>query len=434
MNSIWKATTTAPHFPTQEGDVKTDVLIVGGGMAGILCAHMLEEAGASYVLVEADTVGGGVTGNTTAKITLQHGLLYDRLIRTVGTEKAHLYLDANRQALERYNALCNAVPCDFEKKDSFVYSVNDRKALEDELAALERLGCPVTFAERLPLPFSVAGAVRIPEQAQFHPLKFLYGIAKNLNILEHTKVLELSPDGARTNRGEIAAKSIIIATHFPILNKHGGYFLKLYQHRSYVLALEGAPDVDGMYVDEAQKGLSFRNHGNVLLLGGGSHRTGKKGGNWNELAGFARRHYPMAREVCRYAAQDCMSLDGIPYIGQYSKGTPDLYVATGFNKWGMTSSMVAAMMLTARILGKKTPYDALFSPDRSILHPQLLRNAGESLLGLLTPTAPRCPHLGCALHWNPHEHSWDCSCHGSRFAEDGQRIDNPATDDIKKPR
>ena len=222
---------------------------------------------------------------------------------------------------------------------------------------------------------------------------------------------------------------IIIATHFPILNKHGGYFLKLYQHRSYVLALKGAPVPGGMIIDEDKKGLSFRSWGEQLLLGGGSHRTGKRGGGWRELEAFARQHYPSAQITARWATQDCMTLDGVPYIGRYARSTPDLYVAAGFNKWGMTSSMAAALALTRMVQGKATPYASLFDPARTMLRPQLLANAAESTAGLLTPTVPRCPHLGCALKYNPAELSWDCPCHGSRFGEDGSLLDNPATDD-----
>ena len=199
-----------------------------------------------------------------------------------------------------------------------------------------------------------------------------------------------------------------------------------------MLALENAPELKGIYVDEAEMGLSFRRCGEWLLLGGGSHRTGKKGGGWRELEAFARRYYPDAREVCRWATQDCMTLDGIPYIGSYAKHTPHLYVATGFNKWGMTSAMVAADLLADRVLGKANPFEKVFSPNRTILRPQLAVNAAESIVGLLTPTVPRCPHLGCALKYNPQEHTWDCPCHGSRFAEDGKLLNNPATDDKRK--
>ena len=327
--------------------------------------------------------------------------------------------------------MCGEIPCDYEKKASYVYSLDDRVKIEKEIAALNRLGLKAEFSNASALPFSVVGAVRVPNQAQFHPLKFAFGIAKELPVFENTKVLELMPNKAKTEHGEISCKKIIVATHFPILNKHGGYFLKLYQHRSYVLALEGAENVDGIYVDEADKGLSFRNYKNLLLLGGGAHRTGKKGGNWRELEDFARMHYPSAKIVNQWATQDCMSLDGVPYIGQYAKNTPNLFVATGFNKWGMTSSMVCARILTDLVQGKKNRYASVFSPSRSILRPQLAVNAFESTIGLLTPTVPRCPHLGCALKYNPDEHSWDCPCHGSRFTEQGELIDNPATEDKK---
>ena len=143
----------------------------------------------------------------------------------------------------------------------------------------------------------------------------------------------------------------------------------------------------------------------------------------------ARAFWPDCRERFRWSAQVCMTLDGVPYIGPYSKGTVGLYVATGFNKWGMTSSMAAAAVLTDLVLERKNPYSELFSPSRTMLRPQLAVNSLESALGILTPTVPRCPHMGCALKYNAAEHSWDCPCHGSRFGEDGTLIDNPATGD-----
>ncbi len=432
MDSIWNESAVRPAFPTMPGSIKTDVLIIGGGMAGLLCTHMLKKAGVDCVLVEAKKICDGVTGDTTAKITLQHGLIYDKLIRQFGQEKAHLYLQVQQKALREFGRLCQGISCDYEKQDSYVYSVSDRSKIEKEVATLNRLGCKAEFSMAKNLPFPVAGAVRVKDQAQFHPLKFAFELAKDLPTYEDTKVLELMPGKVLTNRGQITCKKIIVVTHFPILNKHGNYFLKLYQHRSYVLALESAQAINGMYVDEDKNGLSFRSYGEQLLLGGGSHRTGKRGGNWRELEEFTRTHYPSARIAGKWATQDCMTLDGVPYIGQYSKNTPDLYVATGFNKWGMTSSMVSAMILTDLVQDKPSEYASVFSPSRSILRPQLAVNAFESLVGLLTPTVPRCPHLGCALKYNPAEHTWDCPCHGSRFSEAGQVINNPATDDKKK--
>ena len=429
MDSIWTKTTQLPQFEPLRSDLNTDILIIGGGMAGLLCAYKLAQTGVDYTLVEAGRICGGITKNTTAKITSQHGLIYDKLIREFGVERARLYLEANQEALEEYRTLCKSIDCEFLDKDAFVYSLDSRKKLDQELKALDKLGFGAEFVTDIPLPFPTAGAVKFPRQAQFHPLNFLAAITKGLRLFEHTKVLELGPGRAVTNGGTISAGKIIVATHFPILNKHGGYFLKLYQHRSYVLALKNAPDINGMYLDEDEKGLSFRNYGDLLLLGGGSHRTGKEGGGWQELERFSCRDYSDAQIVARWATQDCMTLDGVPYIGPYSKGTVGLYVATGFNKWGMTSSMAAAAVLTDLVLERKNPYSELFSPSRTMLRPQLAVNSLESALGILTPTVPRCPHMGCALKYNAAEHSWDCPCHGSRFGEDGTLIDNPATGD-----
>lgn len=434
MESIWIKDAERPRFETLRKSIKTDVLIIGGGITGILCTYMLKKAGMDCILVEADRICSGITQNTTAKITIGHGLIYDKLMNRLGVEQARRYLKAQTEACQHYEQLCREIPCDYTRKDSYVYSIRDRAKIEKEVAAINRLGYHAEFSEASTLPFRVAGAVRLCDQAAFHPLKFLYGIAKELPIYEHTKVVELSPRLAITNHGDIRCQRIIVATHFPILNKHGAYFLKLYQHRSYVIALAGAQQMNGMYVDESDTGLSFRNHGDLLLLGGGAHRTGKKGGNWRVLEAFASTHYPNATIHAKWATQDCMSLDGLPYIGQYAKSTPDLYVATGFNKWGMTSSMVAAKLLTDLVQDKRNDNASLFSPSRSILHPQLAVNAVETVFNLLTPIAPRCPHLGCALKYNPDEHSWDCPCHGSRFTEAGEVIDNPATDDHKKMR
>lgn len=431
MESVWKTSTEPLEFDALCGDIKTDVLIIGGGICGLLCAHMLKEASVDYILVEADRICNGITKNTTAKLTFQHGLIYDNLIKSLGKEKAMMYLCANRNALYKYFELCEKTDCDFSKKDAYVYSLNNRQKIENEIKAYKALGVDAEFVSSTALPFDIAGAVKIRNQAQFHPLKFLYSLSRGLNIKENTKVLELRENVAVCNNGKISAKKIIVATHFPLINKHGSYFLKLYQHRSYVLALSGAQNVNGLYVDENEKGMSFRNYEDLLFVGGGDHRTGKKGGAWQELLDFADKYYPCSQKVSRFATQDCMSLDGIPYIGKYSACTHELYVATGFNKWGMTSSMAAAMMLCDMVRGKESPYAKVFSPSRSMLTPKLIINAAEAAIGLIRPTSPRCPHLGCALKYNSAEHSWDCSCHGSRFTKDGELIDNPATDGIK---
>lgn len=432
MRSLWKATASLPEFPELVGDVRTDVLIIGGGIAGILTAYLLHEKGVRYVLVEKGRICSGTTGNTTAKITFQHGLIYDKILKSDGTEAARKYLAANRAAFDKYAELCGKTDCDYEIKDNYVYSTDDRRKLEKEVEALEKIGYIADLCENVPLPVKTVGAVKFPDQAQFNPLKFLSSVAEGLNIYENTFVREMRGNTTVTDKGKIHADTVIAATHFPFINKHGSYFLKLYQHRSYVIALENAQDVNGMYVDECDTGLSFRNYEGLLLLGGGGHRTGKKGGNWAELRAFAAKKYPNSREKHFWATQDCMSLDGIPYIGRYSAKTHGFYVASGFNKWGMTGSMTAAMLLSDMILGKRNGFASVFDPSRSIVKPQLFINGAEAVCNLLTPSKKRCPHLGCALKWNEAERSWDCPCHGSRFTEHGRVLDNPANGDLPK--
>ena len=429
MDFGWMRDAETVRFPSLTRDIDTDVLIIGGGIAGILCAYKLKEAGVGCVLAEAEGICRKITKNTTAKITFAHGLVYDKLTDRYGIDKARMYLCAQRKAEEKYARLCSSIDCDYESCDAYVYSLDDGEKIEREISAYKRLGVSAESVDELRLPIRVAGALRVRGQGQFHPLKFLYAIARDLPIYEDTKLTEFQPYRVKTTGGSITYKKLIVATHFPIFNRHGAFFLKMYQHRSYVIALKGAGSVDGMYVDESEAGMSFRNYGELLLLGGGGHRTGKQGGGWRELERFAEMHYKGADIVGKWATQDCMTLDGIPYVGQYSANTPDVYVATGFNKWGMTNAMAAADILCDLVRGKPNENAPVFSPSRSILHPQLALNAIESVIGLLTPTVPRCTHLGCALKYNRAEHTWDCSCHGSRFSESGELLDNPATAD-----
>lgn len=429
-DSIWTKSVKLPRFNKLEGDKKTDVLIIGGGMCGILCAYFLDKAGVDYILVEGGRIASGVTQNTTAKITSQHGLLYTDIKKRRGEEYAKMYLSANEKAIERYEELSRTIPCDFERKSAYTYSQTRRDKIEEEVRTVKELGYEAEFTEATELPFSVS-AIKFDNQAHFNPLKFITGLSQNLNIYEDTFVREMIGNIAVADKGRIYADKVIVATHFPFINKHGFYFLKLYQHRSYVTAYENVPKLEGMYVDEADLGMSFVCYKDKLLIGGGGHRTGKKGGAWREIDGFKNRYYPDAKKVCSWATQDCMSLDGVPYIGVYSKGTENFYTATGFNKWGMTSSMVAGELLADMILEKKNEFSELFSPSRSMLTTQLVINGAEAAVNLLTPSKKRCPHLGCALKWNRAEHTWDCPCHGSRFSEEGELLNNPATGDIK---
>lgn len=429
MDSVWSKH-NIPSFEKLERNIKTDVLIIGGGIAGLLIAHEFKKRGIECVIVEANRICGGITKNTTAKITSQHGLIYNKLISSFGVDTAKKYLSANENAIVRYREICKDIGCDFEEKDSYVFLQESPTLLQKELNALEKLSYKAEFTSETELPFATLGAIKFKNQAQFNPTKFAAAIAPNLKIFENTNVIEIDGHTAKTNSVSITAERIIVATHFPFINTHGLYFLKMYQSRSYVTAIENNQPIN-MYVDGGGSGLSFRSYDNLLFIGSGSHRTGKPSRAWEDAKQLAKRYYPNSKIKYQWAAQDCMTLDGIPYIGEYSKVVPYMYVATGFNKWGMTSAMVAADIIADLVCDKENEFADVFTPSRSIFKKQLAVNIIETTANLLRPTAPRCSHLGCALKWNKNEHTWDCSCHGSRFDKCGNLIDNPATKGLK---
>lgn len=442
--SLWQDTVSFTEAPALRGTEKTDVLIVGGGLAGVLCAHALAQWGVDCIIAEQNRVGQGITAKTTGKITSQHGLIYDKLLRAIGKEGAARYLEVSQRTITHYEEMAAQIDCGFQRRSNLVYSLRGRARLEREMDALGALGFEARFREggETALPFLVDGAVEFPMQAQFHPLKLMAGLLRadlgRVKVLEHTQALDLEVKApgahgtsgtgaviAKCRTGEIHARAVIVATHFPFWGRHGAYFLKLYQSRASVIAGSGGPQLDGMYVDESGEGLSFRNCGKLLLVGGGGSRTGKGREDWRSLEWFCQSHYPQWETRYQWANQDCISLDGLPYIGPYG-GTGPVYVATGFHKWGMTGAMVSAMVLSDLVLGRQNEYAALFNPSRSMLKPQLFVNGMASAAHLLTPTVPRCRHLGCALKWNAQEKTWDCPCHGSRYDGDGRCIENPS--------
>ncbi len=435
--SIWEQYINSPNNERKklQKDIRTDVLIIGGGIAGILCAYRLKKAGVSCIIVDKGNLLEGVTRNTTAKITLQHGLIYEKIHKTYHKEKAKQYYEINKTAIEEYKRLAESIPCDMEEKTAYIYTTNDRRKLETEAAVYEKLKIPYIWQEDTSIPIQTCGALGIKGQAQFNPIKFLQSLVNQLDYYENAEALDIEDKKTiiKTDKGRekvskyftITAEQIVLTTHFPMINIPGGYFAKMYQQRSYVTAIQNAPKLDGMYIDENEHGFSFRNYGDYLLLGGGGHKTGTKGGGYEVLRKFASQHYAGKKISYEWAAQDCMSLDKIPYIGIHSKNRSNLYVATGFNKWGMTSAMAAAIVLEEMIISGKSMYEQLFSPQRSFIHPQLAVNLTSALGNIIRP-GKRCTHMGCALRWNPQERTWDCPCHGSRFREEGTVLENPA--------
>lgn len=476
MKSLWSESCKFRKREALNKDIKTDVLVIGAGIAGILTAYMLKQKGREVVVIDAAEIASGNTKNTTAKITSQHDLIYSKLITEFGEEKARQYAKANELAIKKYKEIIEdrRIECDFEEKPSYVYSLNEVDVLKEEAEAAKKLGIDAEFVQKANLPFKINGALKFNNQAQFNPLKFLKDISNELVIYENTRALEIKENLVVTSGGNITAKNIVVATHYPLMNAPGYYFMKMHQERSYVLALENKSEIDGMYIDLNKEGYSFRTYNNLLLLGGISHRTGEneEGGSYDELRKVAKRLYPKAKEKYHWSAQDCMTIDGIPYIGRYSSETPNIYVATGFNKWGMTSSMVSAMIISDMILEKENDFSEIFSPrrfDLSLSINNIANDLLETAKNFITQkvyipsseiehiknghggiveyngekvgvyknkegkeffVSTKCTHLGCQLSWNADELTWDCPCHGSRFDYKGRLIGSPATKDL----
>ena len=477
-SSLWRQTVDIPRRKPLKQDLEVDAAVIGAGMAGVLIADQLRERGLRVAVLEASRIGSGQTGNTTAKITSQHGMICDALIQKFGAEAARQYARANQLAVRRYAELIRGrgIDCDFRETPAYLYSEVAAEPMRREAEAAAGLGIDARFVSETELPFAVAGAVRFEGQALFHPLKFLRAVSRDLEIYEDTPVLSVEDDLLRTKGGTVRAKHIVFATHYPFVNVPGWYFMRMHQERSYVLALDSDWLPEGMYLGTDAQGLSFRAAEGKLLLGGENHRTGEnsKGGRYDALRARARELLSDCRETAHWSAQDCITLDGVPYIGRFSASTPEWYVATGFGKWGMTGSMVAAMLISDAIAGQTPDWAEVFSPSRFqlsataknlatdtlqsikglaaefLVPPQSMleklpaghggivdvkgRKAGvyRDEAGKLHVVNPRCPHLGCQLEWNPDEKSWDCPCHGSRFSYDGSLIDNPAQKDLSK--
>ena len=476
MNSIWDSTVTVPTYPALHQNITVDAAVIGGGIAGLLIAYQLEKRGIHAVVLERDRIWGGQTHDTTAKITAQHGICYHPLIQNYGEEKAAQYAAANQAAIHEFRTLIQKgnIPCEWEEVPSYLYTTMDEALLEKEALAAARVGLDSRFTTDTSLPFPIKAALCFPGQAQFNPLLFLQALLPSLTIYEKTPVLSIEKQAVSVPGATVQARHIILACHYPFPRWPGFYFLRMHQERSYVLALREADQVDGMYYGIDSDGLSFRNSGSLLLLGGAGHRTGKRldQNPYQQLWRQAQLLYPNCEQAARWSAQDCMPLDGITYIGTFSPTRPNWYVATGFHKWGMTTSMAAAMILTGMILGEPPAYSGVFSPRRfslkaskqnlkedirvsvKSLSRQFFTGPKKSVDDLLPGQAgivrlggrkvaayrdesdrlyhisAKCPHLGCQLEWNPAERSWDCPCHGSRFDYTGKLLDSPAKSNV----
>ena len=454
FRSYWVKSATGDEYPSVSQDLECDVVVIGAGIVGVTAALSLSREGAKVALLEARRIGGGATGYTTAKVSSLHGLTYDQLSRSYGDETARDYGEANEAGLEEVASLVGGlgIDCDLRRKPNFTYTESERgrtRVLE-EAGTAKRLGLPASFvAEAEGLPFPVAAAVRFSNQAEFHPLKYLNGLAAaaaddGCAVHEHSRVVSVdqgSPTRVKTEDGTtVTAEHAIVATHVPILDR-GLYFARAHPERSYVLLAQLRGQVpQGMYLSDERPAHSLRSvpteDGELLMVGGESHKAGQSDAaeRYAALERWARERFDVASVDHRWATQDWMPADNLPFVGRLWPFSSRVLTATGFRKWGLAMGTAAAGILADQVLGRENSWAGTFSPMR--LHPlaggpELVKeNANVGLHFVLDRVTkrgnPRCTHLGCLLDFNDAEQTWDCPCHGSRFALDGEVLEGPA--------
>lgn len=495
MSSYWidSVEENRLHFAPLTSDIKVDVCVIGGGITGVSTAYLLAKSGLHVCILEKEEIAHHATGNTTAKITSQHDLFYQYLIDTFSMDFAKKYLNANEEAIKKIQHIIETehIDCDFEIQDSYVFTDLEEEVakIKNEVSAVNSLGFPAELVTALPIPTTYLSGIRFPNQAQFNPLKYVYGLChcitqKGGQICEHSKVYDVKKEKdsyvTYTKDHTVTSSYVVLASHYPIINVPGFYFLKMYQEASYLIGVETDAELfDGMYINTKAPIMSFRTvpYGNkrLLLIGGSGHKVGTKediSNAYSDLEKLAKDLYPDANVVYRWQTQDCIPLDKIPYIGEFSTLMPHMYVATGFKKWGMTSSNVAATIICDKILGKQNQYEDIFLSTRfkpiknGTEFTNMLKQTTQSLMldkfkipeetlntlekeqgkiielentkigvyrdlkGKFYAIKPICSHLGCELSWNSLEKTWDCPCHGSRFSYTGKSLYDPSIKDI----
>ncbi|WP_305852474.1 FAD-dependent oxidoreductase [Gracilibacillus caseinilyticus] len=490
---IWLETEMKSFEPLHDS-LQTDVTIIGGGITGVLTAYHLAKQGVKVVLLERDRLCQSTTGHTTAKITAQHDLIYDELIQHFGEENAALYYNSQKEAMAFYRKIISSyqINCHFQQEHAYLYTnqTQNQEKLERERKAYQKLAIEGALVDQIPFTFPHTKALRMDNQAQFHPRAFLKTIVPEIEkhdgqIYEQTTAVDIDYQPktiVRTARGHnIITDNVIIASQFPFYEGQGFYSTRMYPSRSYVIGFTSSESYPGgMYLDVDQPVRSIRHIQNedqtIWLLGGQAHKTGQQQQHtdpYAQLTQFAIRYLNSQAFYYQWSAQDYETLDKLPYIGPLNKRHPNVFVATGYRKWGMTNSAVAAQLLADLIIGKENPYKKLYQPQRFHADPDLkafMRNnsdvATEFVKGKLSPTDhikhlkpdssakikqngatvgvykdndhqlhaidPTCTHLGCECNWNQSEKSWDCPCHGSRFNYDGKVIEGPATKNLDK--
>ncbi len=489
----WIASTKSPGYPALEEDLRVDAAIVGGGIVGITTAYLLKKENLKVALLEADRLAQGTTAHTTAKITSQHSLIYSKLIQHHGMEKARQYADANEAAIRFIGELVKAkeIPCDFSPQSAYLYTQSDDyiQKIQDEVDAAASLGIKASYTEDLPLPFPVKAAEVFTDQAQFHPLKYVLALAREIPgegsyIFEKARAVDFhegNPCTVVTEGGhKVLAENLIIASHFPAYGSNGYYFARMYPEKSYALGVKIEEEFPGgMYFTAEDPGRGLRStpfeDGELVIVSGEHHKTGQ-GPNTNlhykNLVDFANATYRVAAIPFRWSTQDYTTLDDVPYVGKITGKSPRVYVATGFKKWGMTNGTASAILLKDLIVKGKSPWSPVYDPSRFAADPMIKEfvtanvDVAKHLIGDKLKGAPKetelspgearvvekdggkvglyrdekgqthavnfsCTHMGCDLAWNAAELSWDCPCHGSRFTYEGDIIEGPALKSLR---
>jgi len=429
-------------YPPLRGRQQAEAVVVGGGLCGVTTAYLLAKGGLQVVLLEADRLGHGASGHTTAKVTVQHGLIYSRLKKQWGHEVAQAYAISQSSALNTMAGLVEEmhISCGWTWQDASLAALNHEEELllENEEEAAQDAGLSASLKQGGECPVPVQSLLTVPSQAMFDPYAYLSSLADAFTamggrIYENSRVRAISTQSVATETGSVYAPFVVIASHFPIINFPGWYFLRVRQLRSHVIALSDTSVFEGMYLHIAKNGFSLRRWNNLTLLGAYDYKCGSQTDVNHEelLRRKASSLYPNSRPVAAWHSQDLISSDGLPFIGAYSRRTPNHFVAAGFSKWGMTNSMTAAQAICARILGEPLPESEIFNPARMIKYSTIpvLSTFGVTtaayVSGLPRKNAPRCPHMGCRLKYVAATASWDCPCHGSRFDSIGRIRNGP---------
>lgn len=427
---IWEDTVELKDFPSLDQDLKTDILVIGGGICGILTAYKLKNEGYNVVVVEANKIGDKITKRTTAFVSAFHDTLYQDLVKDLGFKKAKKYLKANLEAVKDFERLAKIYDFDYEKVSSCFYSKNDLELVNKEKETLEKMNYQAKFIKEIPLPINIVGGLEYPSQGQMNALKLLNCLSKELTIYENTKVIDIDKNLAKTEKNKIQASKIVTCTHFPIHNNLL-YSMRMYQTRSYVLAIKYDKNLPSTYTDMEEGGLYFRKYKDFLIIGGNDIRTGNINDCYEKIKTFVKENFNDSKIEYYWANQDLVTLDNVAYIGKINSFSKDIYVATGFNLWGMTTSMISANIITDLIKGNKNKYEELYKPNRCMINKNLFINMAKFIKDEIGVNKKRCTHLKCVLNYNDCEKSYDCPCHGSRFSLDGEVLNDPADKNLK---